>query len=145
MRITVAAASLVAAAGVGGVTAAAGTAATKATDTVINVQLAGTNEVPKGAPSGSASAKISLLGKTGKVCWTFSKLKGVTAPTAAHIHKGNKGTSGPIVVPFGSKYKSKGCVTAPAATIAAIQKSPKAYYVNIHNAKYPNGAVRGQL
>jgi hypothetical protein len=144
MRIRVAAVSLLAAAGVGGATAAAGTAATRK-NTVVNVQLAGKNEVPKGAPAGSAHAKLSLLGKTGKVCWSFSKLKGFKKPTAAHIHKGNKGKAGPILVPLGGTFKLHGCVTAPAATIAAIQKSPKAYYVNIHNARYPDGAVRSQL
>jgi hypothetical protein len=145
MRTRVAAVSLLAAAGVAGATAAAGTAAPKAKNTVVNVQLAGKNEVPKGAPTGSGHAKVSLLGKTGKVCWTFSKLKGFTKPTFAHIHKAQKGKAGPIVVPFGATFKMRGCVTARAATIAAIQKSPTAYYVNVHNAKYPNGAVRGQL
>jgi hypothetical protein len=145
MRTRIAAISLLAAAGIGGATAASGTAATKAKNSVFNVKLLGKNEVPKGAPNGSASAKIRLLGTTGKVCWAFTKLKGFTSPSAAHIHKGKKGTAGPIVVPFGSAFKRSGCVTTPAATIAAIQKSPTSYYVNIHNAKYPNGAVRGQL
>jgi hypothetical protein len=64
---------------------------------------------------------------------------------AAHIHKGRPGVAGPVVVPFGKTYKSKGCVQAPAAVAAAIASSPSAYYVNVHNAKYPAGALRGQL
>lgn len=29
--------------------------------------------------------------------------------------------------------------------LLAIQKKPSNYYVNAHNAKYPAGALRGQL
>jgi hypothetical protein len=64
---------------------------------------------------------------------------------AAHIHKGKPGVAGPVVVPFGKSYKSKGCTTASASLAAAILKTPGAYYVNVHNAKYPAGALRGQL
>jgi len=35
--------------------------------------------------------------------------------------------------------------TTTAAIAAAIVRSPSAYYVNVHNAKYPAGALRGQL
>ena len=40
-------------------------------------------------------------------------------------------------------YQAKGCATTTAAIAAAIIRSPGAYYVNIHNAKYPGGALRG--
>ena len=50
-----------------------------------------------------------------------------------------------MVVPFGKVFKAKGCTTTTAAIAAAIQKTPSAYYVNVHNAKYPGGALRGQL
>jgi hypothetical protein len=53
--------------------------------------------------------------------------------------------SGPVVVPFGKAFKSKGCTTASRSLIASILRSPSAYYVNVHNAKYPGGALRGQL
>jgi len=51
----------------------------------------------------------------------------------------------PVVVPFGKTYKGKGCTTTTQAIASAISKSPSAYYVNVHNAKYPGGALRGQL
>jgi hypothetical protein len=50
-----------------------------------------------------------------------------------------------VVVPFGKTYKSKGCTAASASLAAAVKKSPSAYYVNVHNAKYPAGALRGPL
>ncbi|HEY1514093.1 MAG TPA: CHRD domain-containing protein [Gaiellaceae bacterium] len=37
------------------------------------------------------------------------------------------------------------CTTTSAALAAAIVRRPAAYYVNVHNAKYPGGALRGQL
>ena len=80
----------------------------------------------------------------GKVCWAFT-VKGIGTPTAAHIHKGGAGVAGPIVVPLGGAYKAKGCAPASKSVVAAIEASPSAYYVNVHTAKYPNGAIRGQL
>jgi len=36
-------------------------------------------------------------------------------------------------------------VTVDATVAAAILAHPKGYYVNVHTAAFPNGAVRGQL
>jgi hypothetical protein len=109
------------------------------------VKLAGSNEVPAGAPAGSGLAVISIKAK-GELCWKFSTLTGVAAPTAAHIHRGPSGTAGPVVIPLGAAYKASGCVqgTAPQL-LALIEANPKRFYVNVHNAKYPDGAVRAQL
>jgi hypothetical protein len=108
----------------------------------LHATLAGKSETPKGDPDGSGTAEVKITGT--KVCWEIKAAR-VTKLVAAHIHKGKPGVSGPVVVPFGKTYKSKGCVTTTAATAAAILKSPSAYYVNVHNAKYPGGALRGQL
>jgi hypothetical protein len=108
----------------------------------LEAKLAGANETPKGAPGGKGSADVVLTGT--KVCWEF-KYSGIGKPTAAHIHKGKPGTAGPVVVPFGSAFKRSGCTTAPAAVANAIVKNPAGYYVNIHTAKFPGGAIRGQL
>lgn len=108
----------------------------------LHATLTGKAETPKGDPDGSGTAEIKITGS--KVCWEIHVAK-VGTITAAHIHKGKPGVAGPVVVPFGAAFKSKGCTTAPSGAAAAILKNPSAYYVNVHNAKYPGGALRGQL
>ena len=53
--------------------------------------------------------------------------------------------SGNVVVPLGAAYKRQGCTTASKALVRSIMKSPAGFYVNVHNAKHPLGAMRGQL
>jgi hypothetical protein len=108
----------------------------------LHATLTGKAETPKGDPDGSGTAEIKITGT--RVCWEIKVAK-VQTIVAAHIHKGRPGTAGPVIVPFGKVFKSKGCTTTTAAIAAAIEKSPSAYYVNVHNAKYPGGALRGQL
>jgi hypothetical protein len=113
---------------------------------VVSAKLKGSNEAPvKGDPNGKGLAVIHLNAAKGTTCWAFKGVSGIAKPTAAHIHKGGKGGSGPVVVPFGAAYKASGCVKTSKATIEKIESNPNAYYVNIHNAKYPAGALRGQL
>jgi hypothetical protein len=106
--------------------------------------LSGKSELPKAAPTGKGTVKITITGT--KVCWKFTSVGGIDKPIVAHIHQGTSTTaSGPVVVPLGGKYAASGCIATTAAIAKAIAKNPKGYYVNIHTAKYPNGAIRGQL
>ena len=107
-------------------------------------KLLGKNEVPKGSPMAHGIVNLNLTANTGKVCWTF-QLAGVTKPAFAHIHKGRAGVSGPVFIPLGATYKAKGCASAPKKMIEAVESNPNGFYVNVHNSKYPNGVVRGQL
>jgi hypothetical protein len=118
--------------------ALAGTAKT----ITLTTKLAGKNEVPKGAPAGKGTATITISG--GKVCWKFT-FSGIDKPTASHIHKAAAGAAGPVLVPLGAAFKAAGCTTAPASVIKGIVAHPSRYYVNIHTAKFPGGAIRGQL
>jgi hypothetical protein len=120
-------------------------ATVKVSDHTYRVNLAGKNEVPAGAPNGSAVAVISIHGKQTQLCWKFSALKHVTAPLVAHIHADPAGKSGPIVLPLGNKFAATGCTGATSTLLATIEKTPRVYYVNIHNRRYPGGAVRAQL
>ena len=111
--------------------------------TTLTVKMTGGVEVPKGAPAGGGTAAISV--SVTSVCWTFIGLTGIDKPTAAHIHKAPAGKSGPVVVPFGAAFTPSGCVSTTAAITKSILSSPGSYYVNVHTAKFPGGAVRGQL
>jgi|SRR4051794_20502504 hypothetical protein len=121
---------------------AAGAAGAVQKDGSLHATLTGKAETPKGDPDGSGTAEVKINGA--KVCWEIKTAK-VGTITAAHIHKGGPGVAGPVVVPFGKTFKAKGCVTSTTAVTAAIKRRPSAYYVNVHNAKYPGGALRGQL
>ena len=37
------------------------------------------------------------------------------------------------------------CVAVEPDTLKAIVAAPEGYYVNVHSAAFPKGAVRGQL
>lgn len=121
---------------------AAGAAAAAQKGGSLHATLTGKVEVPKGDPDGSGTAEVKITGT--KVCWEIKVAK-VGKIVAAHIHKGGPGVAGPVVVPFGKTYASKGCTNSTSAIVAAIEKNPGAYYVNVHNATYPGGALRGQL
>ena len=116
------------------------------TKKTVTAKLTGAQEVPKGSPAGSGHARVTLDSTKGQVCFTLAWSK-IKPPSASHIHKGAKGKAGPVVIAFftSAPAKHSGCVSAPKSTIAAIIKTPGAYYVNIHTSDYPAGAIRGQL
>jgi hypothetical protein len=94
-----------------------------------------------------AKATITISTKTNKVC-TLVVTKGLVGITAAHIHTGKVGTTGPVAVPLLISEFNKGkesCVVAPPAILKDILARPAGYYFNVHTTKYPAGAVRAQL
>jgi CHRD domain len=120
-----------------------GASARPAASTKLEATLNGKAE---GAPkTNKGKAEVTLNAATGKVCWDFRLAKIDGKPTQAHIHKGKAGVAGNVVVPFGASYKRQGCTSATKSLVKAILKSPGSYYVNVHNAKHPAGAMRGQL
>jgi hypothetical protein len=108
--------------------------------------LSAAEEVPSnGPPGGTGTAKVTVDSATGQVCYDLTWSKEVGTPSAAHIHKGPKGTSGPIVVVLNEPPSPKACVMAAPTIAQGIAADPSGYYVNIHNNQFPGGAVRGQL
>jgi len=111
--------------------------------------LFGAQEVPStsGDPDGSGYAIVTIDAGGNQLCYDL-KVSGIDAATAAHIHTGVLGVSGPILVTFNppSSGTSAGCLTTVGPSVLnGIEVNPAGFYVNVHNALYPNGAIRGQL
>jgi len=113
----------------------------------LTTTLTGAAEVPgPGDPDGSGEALITLNQGRRLVCFQLS-VADIAPATAAHIHAGAVGVAGPVVVgltPPTSGFSS-GCVSADPDLIKDIRQNPEEYYVNVHNAQFPPGAIRGQL
>ncbi len=111
------------------------------------VQMTGAAERPgPGDPDGSGTAKFMLNPGQGRVCFELT-VENIDPATAAHIHVAPVTDPGPVVVGLTAPTDgdSAGCVDADRELIKAIIQNPGNYYVNVHNAAFPAGAVRGQL
>ena len=109
--------------------------------------LYGTAEVPgPGDPDGLGHAALTLNPGRSEICYTLT-VTGITPATAAHIHRAVAGQAGPIVVTLRppTSGTSRDCATADPQLIRNVIEHPANYYVNVHNADYPAGAIRGQL
>lgn len=116
--------------------------------------LSGANEVGAngatgvGDPDGSGGARIVINVGKGTLC-SYIAVNNIMRPaTGAHVHEGEAGTNGPVVVGLtapGTSGPAEGCTTVERRILAGIISKPAEYYVNVHNTEYPGGAVRGQL
>ncbi len=136
------AAALIVAAALAGCSTIAGTVGETYT-----TGLVGAQEVPgPGDPDGSGTARITADATTNNICFNLT-VQAVSAPTAAHIHRGARGVAGPSVLTIDAPTggASSGCLRVDRALAAGIIADPSAFYVNVHTADYPDGALRGQL
>lgn len=135
--LTVATVGLVSANPASTATPAAGTA----TSAQLGAVLVGGTEVPDpGDADGFGFADVRIEGA--EVCWRIS-VQGVAPIVAAHIHAGPRGVAGPVVVEL-DPYRS-GCTDITRRMARFIRQHPSEFYVNVHNAGFPAGALRGQL
>jgi hypothetical protein len=114
----------------------------------LRAALSGANETPPNNTGGTGFATVTLNPGHQRVCFTITVSQNVLPATATHIHVTPVGQPGPIVVPLtppGANGASSGCVHASRDLILNIIRHPSAYYVNVHNAQFPAGVVRGQL
>jgi len=128
--------------------AVAGAAPAGAAAQTFTTNLTGAQEVPgPGSPTATGTARITVDASTGRVCYVLL-VSGLDAPTGAHIHHAPVGVASPphvanLVPPVGGR--SAGCTTVTRADASEILRHPDDFYVNVHNAVYPSGAIRGQL
>ena len=113
----------------------------------LTASLTGAQEVPgPGDTDGSGRAEITIVDATDNICYDLD-VRNIAPATAAHIHRGAAGEAGPPVVTLEAPADgdANGCISAPGALADEIEANPAGFYVNVHNAEFPNGAVRGQL
>jgi hypothetical protein len=71
----------------------------------------------------------------------------IEPPAAMHIHAGERGVPGGVVVgfpPFTGNV-NVGSMEIPQSVATALEDDPTAFYLNVHTASFPNGAIRGQV
>jgi hypothetical protein len=113
----------------------------------LSTDLTGAAEVPgPGDPDGSGSALLRVNPGQGQICYDLT-VSGIEPATAAHIHEAPVDEAGPIVVRLEAPTdgSSSACTTVGRALAKEILKDPADFYVNVHNAEFPRGALRGQL
>ena len=121
--------------------------AVDATSDTYNANLTGATEVGGGDPDGSGKAEVSISDAFDQVCYEIKDVTGIGPVTAAHIHYGKAGTNGPPVFTLTKSNEGhwQGCKDGKEWTENRLQGNPQDFYVNLHTAEYPNGAIRGQL
>ncbi|WP_436758046.1 CHRD domain-containing protein [Streptosporangium sp. V21-05] len=133
----------------------AGTATAGTADAYFAGTLLGRNEVPvSGGPAvgdknGKAIAVVRIRGN--EVSYAV-RWEGTATPTAFHIHQGKAGKNGDVKVGFfmealpgGSKAILGSVRINDGGLLSGIKRNPKNWYLNLHTAEFPGGAVRAQM
>ncbi|HVM02611.1 MAG TPA: CHRD domain-containing protein [Acidimicrobiales bacterium] len=133
-------------------------------NTLLTADLDGRSEVVTGAtdrrmvgdPDGRGEAYVfGVDGDPTTLCYVLT-VDGIATATAAHVHEAAPGANGPVVASLAAPGDGNAadCLTEgepgkfpgdPAGIVADILANPGDYYVNVHNADHPGGALRGQL
>ena len=113
----------------------------------INITLTGAAEAPgPGDADGTGTARLTFSPGKSQICYELTVDK-IAPANGAHIHAGAAGKSGPPIVTLmpPANGTSKECAPLAPEKITDIIKTPGNSSLNIHNAEFPKGAVRGQL
>jgi hypothetical protein len=141
-------------------------------NTVLEAELRGRDEVRANAndrrivgdPNGRAEAYVfGIDNDPNTLCYLLVDVKKIAEldmppgnGRAAHIHEGAAGTNGPVVanLAWPQDGQAADCLTEgepgkfPTNEFGIVQRilaNPSAFYINVHNTRYPDGAIRGQL
>ena len=107
--------------------------------------LNGAAETGGGDKDGFGDFAATVKFDEGQFCYVLS-VGNIGKPTAAHIHAGKAGTNGdPVITISVTGEDEEICVEADKALLKKIADKPGDYYVNVHTAEHPAGAIRSQL
>ena len=111
----------------------------------LKAALSGDQEVPFALTGALGTGSLSLESPSRAVSGSIT-IEGMTA-NAAHIHQGEIGVNGSIIVPLSET--SPGTWSVPAGAVLteaqATAFAAGGLYFNAHSAANPNGEIRGQI
>ena len=109
---------------------------------IYSVSLLGSNEVGSiGDADGWGGGAVMIDNLLNTVSWQLMAFNLVDV-RAAHIHAAPAGVNGPVIIDF------VGALSGSVVDVGAASINPlaaKNFYVNIHTAANPTGAIHGQL
>jgi hypothetical protein len=132
-------------------------------DFTFEAVLSGANQAPPVASTATGKAVVTFVSSTDTLDYSVT-FSGLASPsTGAHIHFGASGTNGPVIFEFmnpsltsATSGSYRGVLTAAdllasapndintfADALSAIEAGDT--YVNIHDAVFASGEIRGQL
>jgi CHRD domain len=129
------------------------------TEVKITTTLTGLNPLTgtvTGDPDGRGKAEFTFDTEQGTICYEI-EVEGIAEPVepapgvgSAHIHfLATGGIAVNLQADFqpdkSDEFKASGCVQVDSALLQAILENPDQFYVNIHNAEFPGGALAGLL
>ncbi len=113
--------------------------------TSLSLRLTGDTEVPGPGSAGISTVELTYDGNAMCISGSTSN---VGPLTAGHVHAAPAGESGDVVVDFELSTTGDGPFEAcevVGAEGGVVMRDPKNYYVNLHTAEFPDGAVRAQV
>ena len=109
--------------------------------------LAGAQENPPVLTAAAGSAALTVNTSSGQISGTVST-SGLVG-TAAHIHTGEAGINGPIIVSLTQSTATSGDWIVPPNVILTGEQMAALnagnLYFNVHSATYAAGEIRGQI
>ncbi|WP_309650739.1 CHRD domain-containing protein [Nocardioides sp.] len=98
---------------------------------------------PSGDPDGVGRARVTLNRARARVCADVTWRR-IQSPDSAHLHRRSDSQ---VVVDLSTAVTGGArCTTGVRRSlIRAIAAHPRRYYLNVHNATYPAGAIEGTL
>ena len=126
----------------------------------LRARLSPDQEVATKIVDSAAKGRARLFSADGDRVWVkaiFRRLSG--APTAAHLHLGQAGVNGPVVVDLAAGLRNNwlGFTVRDGDIVGPLAESNDPFrsllnelaagniYLNIHTAEYPAGELRGQV
>ena len=104
-----------------------------------------TDPARPGDPDGSGRASVTV--HLGRELLCVAVIASATEPVSSiHLHEASATSTRPIVTaPAPASEGSPACFGVDREVLRKIRRNPAGHYVEVHNAEFPDGALRGFL